>query len=84
MNCFFGQHGDAKYLYFHYMLRDASGLVQIMTRLCGVVSETNRERDETVSVVIKNILYTIKLANTKKFYHYDSENSQIFSDYIEL
>lgn len=67
------------------MLRDLSTILQVVSRLCNVVSMVVEETDvATVVLVIRGLLFSIKLANTKKLYMYELNNQQVTTDLIDV
>lgn len=83
LNCFNSEF--VKHSYFHCMLRDLSTILQVVSRLCNVVSTVIEDKDvATVVLVIRSLLFSIKLANTKKLYMYELSNQQVTTDLIDV
>ena len=59
--------------------------MQVVSRLCNVVSMVVEEKDvATVVLVIRSLFFSIKLGNTKKLYMYELNNQQVTTDLIDV
>jgi hypothetical protein len=65
----------------HCLVRDLSSLLQTMTQLSIVVLNSTEERSQSISIVIRSIVYAFKLVARKKL-HLRNYGSQ--QDLIEL
>jgi hypothetical protein len=79
-----GFNEPSKAFFFHCLIRDLSSLLQIMTHLCSVVLLMTEERANSISMVIRSLIFAFKLANRKKLYLYNFGNSSVTTDLVEL
>lgn len=66
---------------FHAICRDLSSLLQTMTQLSIVVLNLTEERSQSISIVIRSIVYAFKLVARKKLHQRNYGSQQ---DLIEL
>lgn len=66
---------------FHCLVRDLSSLLQTITQLSIVVLNLTEERSQSISIVIRSVIYAFKLVARKKLHLRNYGNQQ---DLIEL
>lgn len=82
LRCF--AHEPSKAFFFHCLIRDFSSLLQTITQISSVVLLMTDERSQSIFVVIRSIIYALKLSNRKKLYLYNFGNPSVTTDLIEL
>jgi hypothetical protein len=66
---------------FHCLVRDLSSLLQTITQLSSVVLQFTAERSQSISIVIRSVVYAFKLVARKKLHLRNFGNQQ---DLVEL
>lgn len=82
LRCF--THEPSKAFFFHCLIRDFSSLLQTITQISSVVLLVTDERSQSISVIIRSIIYALKISNRKKLYLYNFANPSVTTDLIEL